>query len=235
MSPNVVFFDVDFTLVYPGPTFNGEGYRKFATKYGLSVDPRKYTRAVSVASAELIHQQNNIYRAELFVGYAQRVLEEMGAVGPLLNVCAREIYDEWSCSRHFLLYDDVKPVMRLLHDAGFTLGLISNTHRSMASFQSHFKLTSYLNVAISSYEHGYMKPEPSIFYAALDQVGVSAADAIMVGDSVPHDILGARRVGMGAVLINRSSLDSQDADDDIPVIRTLRDLPCVLKNLGCPV
>ncbi len=235
MSPNVVFFDIDFTLIYPGPTFNGEGYRKFATKYGLSVDPNKYKYAVSVASAELTQQQNNIYRAELFVGYAQRVLEEMGAVGHTLNACAREIYDEWSCSRHFLLYDDVIPVMRDLQKSGLILGLISNTHRSMSAFQRHFNLTSYLSVAISSYEHGYMKPEPSIFYAALEQLDVSAADAVMVGDSVPHDIKGACQVGMGAVLVNRSALDSQDIDDAIPVIRTLRDLPAELKKLGSPI
>ena len=235
MSPNVVFFDVDFTLIYPGPTFNGKGYRKFATKYGLLVDPNKYTHAVSVASAELTQQQNNIYRAELFIGYAQRVLEEMGAAGHSLKACAREIYDEWSCSRHFLLYDDVIPVMRVLHESGFIMGLISNTHRSMSMFQQHFNLTSYLSVAISSYEHGYMKPEPSIFYAALDQLGVSAADAIMVGDSVPHDIKGARQVGMGAVLIDRSDLDSQAVDDNIPVIRTLRDLPATLKTFGRPI
>ena len=235
MPPNVVFFDVDFTLIYPGPTFNGEGYRKFATQYGLSVDPNKYTHAVSVASAELTQQQNNIYRAELFIGYAQRVLEEMGAVGHSLNACAREIYDEWSCARHFLLYDDVIPVMRVLHDSGFILGLISNTHRSMSAFQRHFNLTSYLSVTISSYEHGYMKPEPSIFYAALDQIGASASDAIMVGDSVPHDIKGACQVGMGAVLIDRSDLDSQAVDDNIPVIRTLRDLPATLKTFGRPI
>jgi len=26
---SAVFFDVDFTLIYPGPTFQGEGYRRF--------------------------------------------------------------------------------------------------------------------------------------------------------------------------------------------------------------
>ena len=26
---SAVFFDVDFTLIYPGPTFQGEGYAAF--------------------------------------------------------------------------------------------------------------------------------------------------------------------------------------------------------------
>ena len=36
-----------------------------------------------------------------------------------------------------------------------------------------------------------MKPHPSIFEEALRRAGVTAAEAVMVGDSVPHDIAGA--------------------------------------------
>ena len=34
-----VLFDVDFTLIYPGPTFQGEGYERFCTQHGILVDP----------------------------------------------------------------------------------------------------------------------------------------------------------------------------------------------------
>ena len=34
-----VFFDVDFTLIYPGPTFRGEGYQRFCARHGIAVDP----------------------------------------------------------------------------------------------------------------------------------------------------------------------------------------------------
>jgi 4-nitrophenyl phosphatase len=45
------------------------------------------------------------------------------------------------------------------------------------------------------------KPEPPLFELALKRMGVSAAEAAMVGDSVDSDIRGARRVGMTAVLL----------------------------------
>ena len=32
-----VFFDVDFTLIYPGPTFQGEGYQGPKGKYPLAI------------------------------------------------------------------------------------------------------------------------------------------------------------------------------------------------------
>ena len=34
-----VLFDVDFTLIYPGPMFRGEGYHAFCAHYGMDVDP----------------------------------------------------------------------------------------------------------------------------------------------------------------------------------------------------
>jgi ribonucleotide monophosphatase NagD (HAD superfamily) len=44
------------------------------------------------------------------------------------------------------------------------------------------------------------KPEPPLFELALSRMGLTAADAAMVGDSVDSDIRGARRVGLTAVL-----------------------------------
>ena len=33
---SAVFFDVDFTLIYPGPTFQGEGYQRFCAAHGIT-------------------------------------------------------------------------------------------------------------------------------------------------------------------------------------------------------
>ena len=43
------------------------------------------------------------------------------------------------------------------------------------------------------------KPDPAIFRAALERLGVAPADAIHVGDSVEHDVAGARAAGLEAV------------------------------------
>ena len=44
------------------------------------------------------------------------------------------------------------------------------------------------------------KPEPPLFRIALERLGVGAAEAAMVGDSVESDVAGGRRVGMRTVL-----------------------------------
>jgi putative hydrolase of the HAD superfamily len=152
----------------------------------------------------------------------------MGGSGPALDACAREIYDEWAACHHFHLYDDVPPVLRELARRGVKIGLISNSHRSLASFEEHFELEGLISAAISSSEHGYLKPHPSIFEAALQLAGVRAEESVMVGDSLLHDIEGALRVGMRGVLVHRGDGMPETANS-VPVIRTLAELPALIR------
>jgi putative hydrolase of the HAD superfamily len=220
---SAVFFDVDFTLIYPGPTFQAEGYHRFAAAHGLDVDPRRFPQAVLAASSILDEEQERAYNEDVFVRYTGRILEQMGASGPRVADCAREVFAEWAACRHFFLYDDVAPALRALSARRIKIGLISNSHRSMSEFERHFALDGLIAAAVTSSEHGYMKPHPSIFEAALALAGVTAGESLMVGDSLAHDIEGARGAGMRGVLVHRSELPIS-APADVPVIRQMGDL-----------
>ena len=218
-----VFFDVDFTLIYPGPAFQGEGYQAFCAAHGMAVDSDRFAAAVIGASYILDRVQDAVYNPQIFIDYTAHIIRAMGGTGPAVETCAAEIYEEWAACQHFILYDDVAPALEALAERDILLGLISNTHRSLESFQEHFHLDGLIDVAVSSSQHGYMKPHPSIFEAALSLAGVSAGDAVMVGDSLTQDIEGARRVGMRAVLVRRSD-ESDTSDVGVPVIRSLSEL-----------
>jgi len=223
-----VFFDVDWTLIHPGPTFLGEGYKAFCARHGIDVDAGRFAQAVTDA-APLLDVDDDRYTDELFVVYTRRIVEGMGGAGPNLDACAQEIYREWAACRHFELYDEVPDVLRELSAAGMRIGLISNSHRCLASFQSHFELQGLITATVSSSEHGFLKPHPSIFAAALQLVDVAPAEAVMVGDSLRHDVEGAMRVGMHAVLLHRGDVHPARAEAlGVPVIRSLRELPPLL-------
>jgi HAD superfamily hydrolase (TIGR01509 family) len=221
-----VFFDVDFTLIYPGPAFQGTGYRSFCARHGITVDELHFDAAVRAALADL-DDAGHVYEDAVFIRYTRRIIEGMGGCGSdqVLDACAAEIYVEWARCHHFHLYDDVTEVMRRLSDDGIKVGLISNSHRSLDELRTHFKLGA-VAAAVSSAEHGYMKPHPSIFHTALQRAGVRADAAVMVGDSVAHDIDGARSVGMRPVLLHRAGGDVPPVD--APVIRSLAELPALL-------
>jgi HAD superfamily hydrolase (TIGR01509 family) len=209
--------------------FRGEGYRAFCARYGMEVDASKFAHAVASASPLLDGPEDEPYADAIFVTYTRHIIEQMGGRGPSVDACAREIYAEWAACQHFELYDEVPAVLRQLASAGIRLGLISNSHRCLASFQSHFELRGLIAATVSSSEHGLMKPHPSIFAAALQLVNVPAADAVMVGDSVRQDVDGALRAGMRAVLLHRSPgphpRAREFAESGVPVIRSLTELP----------
>ena len=227
MSPAVraVFFDVDFTLIYPGPMFQGVGYRESCERHGIAVDEARYDAAVRAALASLDHEQV-VYDDEIFIRYTRRIIEGMGGSGDRVDACAREMYLEWASCHHFHLYDEAEAVLRELAARQLKIGLISNSHRSMDEFVEHFRLQGLVAAAVSSADHGFLKPHPSIFEAALSQAGVEARASLMVGDSLAHDVEGARAVGMRGVLLHRGNGPLPDVD--VPVIRNLTDLPALL-------
>lgn len=212
--------------------FRSEGYRAFCERHGMQVDESRFDAAVSSASSLLDGPDDAPYDAEIFVRYTRHIIEQMGGRGPSVDACAREIYAEWAACQHFELYDEVPAVLRQLASAGLRLGLISNSHRCLASFQSHFELRGLIAATVSSSEHGLLKPHPSIFAAALHLVNVPAADAVMVGDSVRQDVDGALRAGMRAVLLHRSPgphpCAREFAESGVPVIRSLTELPSLV-------
>jgi HAD superfamily hydrolase (TIGR01662 family) len=221
-----VLFDVDFTLIYPGPVFQGGGYRDFCARHGVIVDPEMFDAAVAAASASLVPHAG-LYDPRVYIDYTCRIIEGMGGSGDRVEAVARDIFNEWAACHHFELYDDVPDVLRELRASGVRIGLISNSERCLASFESHFELHGLFDMTITSVEHGYMKPHPSIFEAALRAIGAERHEAVMVGDSLQHDVEGARQFGMRAVLLSRSG-PRADCPPDVPVITTLRELPGLL-------
>lgn len=227
-----LFFDVDFTLIRPGPTFRGEGYQAFCARHGITVEPGRFASAVASAAALLDGPEDAPYDAEVFVAYTRHIIEQMGGAGDAVDPCARDMYREWAFNHHFELYDDVPLALSRLAGAGVKIGLISNSHRCLVSFQEHFELRSFVTAAVSSSDHGFMKPHASIFRSAMQLVDATPAESVMVGDSVRQDIEGALKAGMRAVLLHRDRQPHARAQElagmGVPTIRSLADLPQAL-------
>ena len=101
------------------------------------------------------------------------------------------------------LLPDTLPTLKALYEAGYTIGLISNTSNPPAAFRKALRdagLLQYIRGAIVTNRPGLCrKPCAGIFEEALAQDGVRPEQAIMVGDKHAKDIMGARRVGMRGV------------------------------------
>ena len=87
-----------------------------------------------------------------------------------------------------------------LRSRGVRLALVTNGSAAdqRAKIDRHAVDTRFDAVLVEG-EVGFGKPDPRIFRLALERMGVSAAEAWMVGDDLPWDIAGAQAVGIHAV------------------------------------
>jgi len=93
------------------------------------------------------------------------------------------------------------------------------------------ELAPYFDHIVISGEFGDGKPAASIFRHALALLGIGPVDAVMVGDKLTTDILGANTVGIDSVWINRHGLERSGEIEPAYEIRSLRDLPVLLERL----
>lgn len=102
----------------------------------------------------------------------------------------------------FKVLPGVEPALRAWRDRGAALVVVSNWDVSLHGVLRDTGLAPLVDAVLTSAEEGVAKPDPAIFARALTRAGdVAAADALHVGDSVEHDVAGARAAGIRAALV----------------------------------
>lgn len=156
----------------------------------------------------------------------KEVLRGLGLCGDELDRIAKDVTEQYFEARfgdpH--LYDDVRPALADLA-ATYALGAISNGN----SYPERLGLNTPFAAIVLAQEVGARKPDRAIFEAALQAAGSTAAESIMVGDSLNEDVSGALRAGWRAVWLDRRG--EQGGPPDVPRVTSLRDLRAVLTNL----
>lgn len=207
---SAVLFDVDFTLVRPGPELGPEGYRKAGERHGLTLDPDLYEPARLQALDDLQRHPDHVHDDELWVAFTEQIVRGMGGEAGRARACAAELVATWEQHDRFTLYEDAQPVLAELRRHGVKIGFVSNGSRDLEAFVRHHGLDA--DCAIGSRAFGRTKPHPEIFLHALGLLEVEPAGAAMVGDSYEDDIEGARALGMRAFLLDRDGRRPDEPD-----------------------
>lgn len=106
--------------------------------------------------------------------------------------------------RAFGLFDDVLPALSGLKKSGIRTALITNGDcESQRAKLERAGITDFFEPVVISAEIGASKPDPRIFYEALKRAGDSAEKSWHIGDSMEHDIIPARKIGMNVMYLNR--------------------------------
>jgi putative hydrolase of the HAD superfamily len=103
---------------------------------------------------------------------------------------------------YWLPYPEAQATLRQLSATGCRLALISNATYDplIQRLVDKGDLRQWLDVSLSSAGVGVRKPHPQIFQKVLDHWGFAPSQAVMIGDTLQFDVLGAQNVSMKGIL-----------------------------------
>jgi putative hydrolase of the HAD superfamily len=241
-----VLFDLGGTLLhYDQPpehsieALHERALRSFLSKVieaGAKVpDPEMAMRAIARVAAALEAKAARTYHAYTAENAIREGLEALGIeIRPKAWEAGLEAYYATISATARPVEGDVRAVLAELTAQGRVLGLVSNTLWSAEVHDSdlaRFGLLEYLPVRAYSYHVGVVKPHPSIYRQALDQLDMAPAEAAFVGDRLDVDVAGPQKIGMRAIRV--SSPYRQEEDPEVQPdahIQSLAELPALLET-----
>ncbi len=206
-----IFFDFYNTLASHQPP-REKVYAEICREMGIQAEPKKLFLSLSDADLYMRQESNRLpldkrsdqERLDFYIKYVTKILKGAGidvSQDVALQIIPRLQKHKWELR----VYDDTLPTLQKLKEQGLLTGLISNVIQDMDVTFSRLGLQPYLDLKTTSGEVGYDKPNPEIFLAALDKAKLQPEKTIYVGDQYEIDVVGARSVGMQAVLIDRNN------------------------------
>jgi len=117
--------------------------------------------------------------------------------------CFERLYDRFRDSEGCVLFPETREVLSELKNRRFKLGVISNFDNRAYTVMRSLEILHFFDAVTLSSETGYCKPDREIFDAAIKALGVSAPEALFVGDHLQDDVEAGIKAGLSAVLIDR--------------------------------
>ena len=111
----------------------------------------------------------------------------------------------------------------------YRLAVISNSDGTIAKLLDALGLLPYFESVTDSRICGCEKPDPRIFRSALQSLGVPPERSIYVGDVYSVDFVGARGVGMEALLMDAAGVY---LDTDYPRVSSLDQVQTYVERLS---
>jgi HAD superfamily hydrolase (TIGR01662 family) len=241
---DVILFDLGSTLIYFDgylPDIMAQAYNELAT----SLLEGGYALDKDVFLTEFLARLE-AYHAERETEFIEHTTERI-----LRIVLERQGYKEISRAslRPFLIRmyavtqscwkveQDTHAVLKTLKDASYRLGIISNAGDDwdVQVLIDNAGIRQFFEYISTSAAAGIRKPHPKIFQMAFDAMHVPLDRAVMVGDTLGADILGAKNFGMRNIWITRrasksANLAHKDTIQPDRTITNLSELPVLLEN-----
>jgi len=212
-------------------------YSTVFDRYDIDTSQKAFEAAFRAAWAEWAHEgpfeATEEASFQRLTELDQLVFDRLG-YPDLPEVFFRDIDRAFRQRSAFHVFPDVIPALDAMQEAGLRLGVVSNWGWYAPELLQTLELARHFEVMSISARVGYQKPHAAIFEHALDLFEVRPEQAIHVGDDPEADVVGARRVGIEPVLIDRRGrIDSPvGVGTETGAVQTVHDFGGLLDLLG---
>lgn len=239
-----IFFDLGKTLLYPQapwqPVFlrADKALTDALLAQGIEVDAKTFPYEFNDRLNRYYVDRETTLRETTAFRMLQQLLAEKGirdAPIPNLRIALDAFYAVTQSNWH--LEADAHATLRKLKVKGYQLALLSNAadDSDVQALIDQHKLRHYFSFIRSSAAAGYRKPHRQLFDDALKALNLFSEQCVMVGDTLDADILGANKLGIYSVWINRRVNKHTKTLVDIrpqAVLLNLSELPNLLDNIS---
>jgi putative hydrolase of the HAD superfamily len=203
-----VLFDAAGTLIELREPV-GESYARIAAAHGVTIsawrlsdafrrvfaktEPAVFPHAAPGEIAVLEKQWwRGLVRSTFLAADSARRISDFDA-------CFEELWHHFSQPQAWQPRPGSRALLADLQGRGLRTGVVSNFDGRLPAILEGLGLLSHLDAVVLPSDAGSAKPDRRIFDAALERLGVSAAEAVFVGDDAGRDLEGARAAGLAAI------------------------------------
>ena len=206
MTVETLFLDAGGVLVFP----NWDRVGETLARHGLQVTAEALRRVepgvkFAIDEAQRVATSTDADRGS---AYLDAVLDTAGVPRcPARAAALAELYayhTEHNLWEH--LPGDVVPALERLSVLGMKLAIASNANGGLQRMFDRIGLTRHFHAICDSCVEGVEKPDPRFFRIVLERSGARPESTLHVGDLYHVDVVGARRAGLQAMLLDPHDL-----------------------------
>lgn len=138
-----------------------------------------------------------------------------------LEAPSREITEEWARAiekiHHEInlwrrLPDGNVEALQAIKDLGYKMAVVSNADGRVEKLLEEKGLRQFFSFVLDSHIEGVEKPSPVIFQRAVKRFELQASECMYLGDFYSVDVVGARKAGLKAVLMDPGNFWTEKKD-----------------------
>tara|TARA_B110000091_G_scaffold187271_1_gene208383 strand:+ start:253 stop:936 length:684 start_codon:yes stop_codon:yes gene_type:complete len=198
-----VFFDLDHTL-WDFEKNSDLAFKKVFGKQNITIDLNSFLTVYKPLNLQYwkLYREEKISKDELRYGRLKNTFDAINysISDDLIDVIAVEYIDSLPDFNH--LFEYTFEILEYLKDK-YQLHIITNGFEEIQiKKMESSNILHYFNSVITSESVGVKKPNPKVFYHALEVANAKKENSIMIGDNIEADVLGAINIGMQAIHCN---------------------------------